>query len=124
MAKDYRHYCKQQNPKAGNAWLWAGADAVIINLMTQDPAKDERAHPQKASLKNVRGSLKALADIVADEKLTSVAIPRIATGVGGLEWSDVEPVIEETLGGLGIDIVIYDKYVPNTKADEDIKTAA
>ena len=38
MAKDFRHYCRQENPKPGHAWLWAGPERVVINLMTQAPA--------------------------------------------------------------------------------------
>ena len=26
MAKDFRHYCHQANPKPGHAWLWAGPE--------------------------------------------------------------------------------------------------
>ena len=37
MAKDFRHYCRQENPKPGHAWLWAGPERVVINLMTRIP---------------------------------------------------------------------------------------
>jgi hypothetical protein len=53
MAKDFRHYCHQENPKAGHAWLWAAPERVVINLMTQEPAPDNKAYPGKATLHNV-----------------------------------------------------------------------
>jgi O-acetyl-ADP-ribose deacetylase (regulator of RNase III) len=60
MAKDFRHYCHQEHPKAGHAWLWAGPEKVVINLMTQDAAPDEKAHPGKATAHNVSHALKEL----------------------------------------------------------------
>lgn len=124
MAKDYRHYCHQYNPKAGGIWLWAGPDAVIINLMTQEAAADERANPGKASLSNVDHALKALRKMIEDENLTSVALPRLATGVGGLAWEEVEGLIEKHLGNLDVPVMIYETYQKGVVAEEDLAKAA
>lgn len=118
MAKDFRHYCHQQNPKAGHAWLWAGPETVIINLMTQDAAPSANAHPGKATTHNVHGALRELRKIIDKEKLSSLAMPRLATGVGGLDWSDVYPLIENTLGDLDTKVFIYETYVKGKKAKE------
>ena len=118
MAKDFRHYCHQQNPKAGHAWLWAGPERVIINLMTQDPAPDNNAHPGKATTHNIIHALKELRRILQSDSISSVALPRLATGVGGLEWSDVEPLIESHLGDLDIPVVVYETYEHGVKAAE------
>lgn len=124
MAKDFRHYCHQQNPDSGAAWLWAGPEGVIVCLMTQEAAPDENAHPGKASEKHVGHALKALRKIIEDEGLSSVALPRLATGVGGLEWDAVEGLIEQHLGDLDIPVVIYETFVQGEKADEGLRKAA
>lgn len=124
MAKDFRHYCHQQNPKAGTAWLWACADRVIVNLLTQDPAPDNHSNPGKASTKHVSHALKDLRRIIEKEDLQSVALPRIATGVGGLDWADVEPLIEQHLGDLDIPVIIYETFVAETKASEKFAKAS
>jgi O-acetyl-ADP-ribose deacetylase (regulator of RNase III) len=121
MTKDFRHYCHQQNPKAGHAWLWAGPERVIINLMTQEPAPDNKAHPGKATAHNINHALKELRGIIEKEGISSIALPRLATGVGGLEWSDVEPLIEEHLGDLEIPVVIYEVYDKDQKAAEALE---
>lgn len=64
MVKDFRHFCHQENPKPGSVWFWGGADGVIINLMTQEPAPDNHAHPGKASAKYVSHALKELRRII------------------------------------------------------------
>ena len=120
MAKDFRHYCHQQNPKAGHAWLWAGPEKVIVNLMTQEPAADNNAHPGKASEKNVGHALKELNKIAQKENLKSIALPKLATGVGGLDWSDVEPLIEKHLGDLQIPVILYETFAQGKKAPEKL----
>lgn len=124
MAKDFRHYCHQQNPRAGHAWLWAGTDKVIVNLMTQDPAPDNNAHPGAASIKNVSHALKELHRLIEKENITSIALPRLATGVGGLKWDEVEPLLEQHLGGLGIPVIVYETYAKGEKAAENLSKAA
>ena len=124
MAKDFRSFCHKQNPKAGGAWLWAGAEGVIINLMAQEPAADQNAHPGKATTGNLSHALKDLRKIIEAENITSIALPKLATGVGGLDWSEVEPLIAQHLGDLDIPVVVYETYAKGEKAQENIAKAA
>ena len=120
MAKDFRHYCHQQNPKAGGVWLWAGPERVIINLMTQEPAPSKNAHPGKATSHNINHALRELRSLLEKEEISSIALPRLATGVGGLEWGDVEPLIEKSLGDLTIPVIVYETYEKGKKAAEKL----
>lgn len=124
MAKDFRHYCHQNHPKAGGAWLWAGPEGVVINLMTQEAAPDERSNPGKATAHNVDHALKELKKLIEKEKLSSIALPRLATGVGGMAWSDVEALIEKHLGDLDIPVLVYETYQKGVKAQEKLPKAA
>jgi O-acetyl-ADP-ribose deacetylase (regulator of RNase III) len=118
MAKDFRHYCHLQNPKPGHAWLWAGPERVIITLMTQEPAPNNQAHPGKATLHNVNRALRELATIIKKENIKSVALPRLASGVGGLDWDAVEPLVQQHLADVGVPVVIYEHYEAGHKAEE------
>lgn len=120
MAKDFRHYCHLQNPKAGHAWLWAGPEKVIVNLMTQEPAPSANAHPGKASVQNVAHALKELRGLIEKEEIKSVALPKLANGVGGLAWEQVEPLIEQHLGDLKIPVIVYEAYEKGAKAAENL----
>ena len=119
MHKDFHHWCHQQHPKPGSAWMWGGPNGVrIINLITQEGTLEHGSKPGKATLKSVRDSLKQLVKIIEKESITSVALPKLATGVGGLEWEKVQPVIEELLGDLDIPVYVYSKYAAGQKAVE------
>jgi O-acetyl-ADP-ribose deacetylase (regulator of RNase III) len=119
MYKDFRHYCQTFTPKTGELWAWAGAGGVrIVSLFTQEPAPRHGAKPGKATLGNVNHCLKALSTLVESEKVKSLALPRLATGVGGLDWEDVKPLIEKHLGHLSVPIYVYATYQPGVQATE------
>jgi len=124
LAKDFRHYCRIEHPKAGGIWAWGGASqdggaAVrIVNLLTQEAADNPKGRPGRASIENVGHSLRTLAHYVKEEGITSLALPRVATGVGGLEWADVKPLIERYLAELNIPVFVYTVYHKGQKAKE------
>lgn len=119
MYKDFRHYCQVAHPKPGSIWTWPAPDGRrFVNLMTQTPPASEGANPGKASVRNVKAALKELRKLIQDEKLTSLALPRLATGVGGLDWDEVKPLIEEQLGDLDIPVYLYTTYRKGVTAVE------
>lgn len=120
MAKDFRHFCHLQNPKAGEIWSWGGVGGKqIVNLMAQEPAdsRSSNSHPGKASISNLNNCLKKLADFVEEENINRIAIPRLATGVGGLDWTDVKESINKYLGDSKAEVIVYTTYVKDLKAE-------
>ena len=121
MYKDFKHACQLSEPKPGELWTWGGAGGVrIVNLLTQEPPPNHGSRPGKASVENVNHCLKALRKTIEAEKFTSVALPKLACGVGGLDWKDVKPLIQKHLGDLSIPIVVYSTYHPGVQASEKL----
>ena len=119
MHKDFHHWCRQKHPKPGEAWMWGGPGGVrIVNLLTQEGGFGQGARPEKATLKNVRDALRALTAMIASEGFTSVALPRLATGVGALDWIEVWPIVQERLGGVAVPIFVYSEYHAGAQATE------
>ncbi len=119
MHKDFHHWCHQHHPEPGDAWLWGGADQVrIVNLITQEGIDSHDHRLGKATESNVNKALKALVKIIAKENLTSIALPKLATGVGGLDWTKVWPIIETNLGELDIPVYVYSVYHQGQQAKE------
>lgn len=119
MAKDFRHYCHNAHPKPGSAWIWAGADGHrIVNLMTQEPAEGPGGRPGRASTDHVNHALRELRHIIEKEQLTSVALPRLATGVGGLDWDTVRPLMDHHLGDLATPVYVYTRFEKGVQAPE------
>lgn len=119
MYKDFRHYCQTTHPKSGQSWTWGGAEgARIISLFTQEAAFEHGAKPGKASIENVNHALRELRRVMEAEKFSSLALPRLATGVGGLNWEDVSPLIEKHLGDLPVPVYVYNTYQKGIEANE------
>lgn len=121
MYKDFRHYCQSRHPKPGELWTWGGPDGVrIVALFTQEPAYEHGSRPGKATTANVNHALKALAAECRKESWPNLALPRLATGVGGLDWSEVKPLVEKHLGDLGVPVVVYEHFHAGQVADEGL----
>jgi len=118
MYKDYRHYAQQTHPKPGEIWEWGGFGVRIFNLLTQDGTFDHGGKPGSATLANVNHCLRRLRHSIEKQDLKSLALPRLGTGVGRLDWSEVLPLIEKHLGDLPLPVFVYSTYQPGVQANE------
>jgi O-acetyl-ADP-ribose deacetylase (regulator of RNase III) len=118
---DFHRWCHQHNTKPGEAWLWTGPNNIrIVHLITQENLESPDHLHGKATLNNIRHAFSVLVKIIADEKLGSIALPRIATGVGDLDWDDVFPLIENSLDGLAIPVYVYTTYIAGKAVGEPV----
>ena len=117
--KEFRHYCQTRHPKSGELWSWTSQDGHrIVSLFTQDAAYEQGRKPGHATTAHVNHTLHALHSLVQKEKIASIALPRLACGLNGLDWSDVRPMIEHHLGALDIPVYLYTNYQKGVKATE------
>ena len=121
LAKDFRHHCHTSHPKAGDVWMWGTSNGKrVVSLLTQDEVEGERAAGKagRAHLEHVNHALRALRLLTEKEKFTSLAVPRLATGIGGLSWDEVYPMIKHVLSELTIPIYVYAEYRKGQAATE------
>ena len=119
MYKDLRHYWHNTHADPGTAWAWGTAGGPrIVALFTQDPGPAPHGHPGPARLEHVNHALKALGQLVESEQYESLALPRLATGVGRLDWKDVRPLVDHHLGGLKIPVYLYSTFHSGERAKE------
>ncbi len=118
LYKDFRHFCHVHHPASGGLWLWGGPGVRVANLFTQGEAYGHGARPGAATLEHVNAALRALRHTVEAEGFASVALPRLATGVGGLAWDDVWPLVQKHLGSLEIPVWVYTTYEAGRAGDE------
>lgn len=122
MYKDFRHYCQQTHVDAGHLWAWSGigphGPVRIISLLTQDGDYTRGAKPGRARLEHVNHALRNLAKWIEREKPTAVALPKLSTGIGGLKWEDVFPLLRQHLSKCDIPIFVYTTYQRGVRAKE------
>ena len=86
--------------------------------MTQDGEHSHGKKPDKATTANVNHCLRRLQHELEKGEIKSLALPKLATGVGGLDWNEVLPLIQSHLGGLKIPVFVYSQYQPGVQASE------
>lgn len=74
----------------------------VINVPTK------RHWKGKAKIEDIESGLRALTNALKQYGITSVAVPPLGCGNGGLNWSDVEPRIRSALGSLpGVHVFLF-----------------
>jgi O-acetyl-ADP-ribose deacetylase (regulator of RNase III) len=119
LAKDFRHYAHQSYPKPGEVWVWGSAGSLrIFNLLTQEGEHTHGAKPGHATLVNVNHCLRKLRIEIEKSGIKSLAMPKLATGVGTLDWNEVYKLIVQQLGDLPIPVYLYTTYHKGERAVE------
>jgi O-acetyl-ADP-ribose deacetylase (regulator of RNase III) len=81
--------------------------------------KTKDSHPGKATLPNINHSLRNLVkELNENDQITSLAITKISTGVGGQDWKDVKPLLEQHLSDLKIPVYVYETFQKDKTAEE------
>lgn len=80
-----------------------GRPRWIINFPTK------RHWKGKSRIEDVRSGLVDLARVIREEGIRSIAIPPLGCGLGGLDWAEVRPLIEQALGPVPeVDIHLFE----------------
>jgi hypothetical protein len=58
-------------------------------------------------LVDIQSGLVDLVRVLKDRSISSIALPPLGCGNGGLDWRDVRPLIEQALGDLPIDVCLF-----------------
>lgn len=86
----------------------------IINF----PTKKHWRH--KSQMSYLEEGLEDLLKVIRKEKISSIAIPPLGCGNGGLDWNEVRPLIEEKLNSIKstVDVIFYEPgfSIPNMRS--------
>jgi O-acetyl-ADP-ribose deacetylase (regulator of RNase III) len=89
----YRAACMAGEVKLGEMFVFdsgrLGPRHYVINFPTKAHWRDQ------SRLADVQAGLEDLVRVIQDREITSVAVPGLGCGNGGLDWDDVRPAIEQ-----------------------------
>lgn len=110
MYKEYVRLCEEGKIKPGEPYYYTDLTGTsIINF----PTKEHWRSPSKLSY--IRAGLDWIVKNYEELRLTSIAIPALGCGCGGLKWEIVGPVVYEKLKDIPLDIELYAPYGTHPK---------
>lgn len=105
--KAYSHACKQKQVMTGKMFITETGELMGPRWIVNFPTKQHwRTNSRMVWIEE---GLQDLRHFLLAERVSSVAIPPLGAGNGGLNWPDVQVRIESVLGDLqAIDILVYE----------------
>ena len=101
MNAEYVNKCRRNELIPGQLYCYKTADKFIINFPTKNKWRE------KSKMEYIVSGLDALIEVIKINKITSIAIPPLGSGNGGLIWQEVKEIILQKLKKLSQDIDIY-----------------
>ena len=98
---DYLNKCKSGEIKIGSPALYKSTDQWVLNF----PTKDDWRQPFK--IEYISAGLKTFVDKYEEWGITSIALPALGSGLGGLPWPKVEKLMVNHLSKCKIPVHIY-----------------
>lgn len=107
MFKAYARACRDGGVQLGSMWVWPTASLEGPRLIINFPTKGHWR--SRSRLADIQGGLTDLQRVITEYEITSIALPPLGCGNGGLDWAAVRPIIEYALGALaGVDVHLFE----------------
>lgn len=105
--KAYASACSKDMVKPGKMFVYKTGALIGPEYIINFPTK--RHWRGKSRIEDIESGLKHLVTVIDELNIKSIAIPPLGAGLGGLKWSDVKKLIENSLSEFkSVDITIYE----------------
>ncbi len=108
--ENFRHYekaCKASEVQPGRMFTVATGSLLNPRYIINFPTK--RHWRNNSKIEDIKNGLVALVQQVERLDITSIAMPALGCGNGGLNWADVKPLIESAFAQLpDVQVIIFE----------------
>lgn len=105
MAQEYQTLCADNRFHLGDVFAWSDEVVTIYNLAVQENWKS------RAQLAALKRALLHMVEIAPRAGVKRIGLPRLGTGLGGLDWQRVRSVLQEIGDSTEVELVVFDKFV-------------
>lgn len=96
--KAYEVACKRQAVQPGSMFVFETGQLTPPRFIINFPTK--RHWRGKSRIEDIEAGLVDLARVIREKGIRSIAIPPLGSGLGGLDWEQVRPRIEQALSAM------------------------
>ena len=117
IIEDFAQLRSETPPQPGSLWTWrSGTGPRVVSLFIRAAADNHRG---TAKVEWIDQALAQLRELALRENFRSLALPKIGTGAGDLDWREVKPLIQKHLGDLPAKVFLYTIFNPLIAGVED-----
>ena len=105
--KAYAGACKREEVRPGRMFVFETGQLTNPRYIINFPTK--RHWRGKSRIEDIESGMKALVEEIRARDIRSIAMPPLATDLGGLRWQDVRPLIETSMQELeDIQVIVFE----------------
>lgn len=105
--KVYEKACNHNEVSTGKMFIYSTGSLFGVKYIINFPTK--KHWKEKSKMEYIREGLDDLIQVIKDHHITSIALPPLGCGNGGLDWEKVKPLIVDKLSKLtDLKIIIYE----------------
>ncbi len=105
--KEYKQACDEGSIEPGKMFIYSIGKLFNPKYIINFPTK--RHWKGKSNIQDIKSGLIALKEDIKRYEIKSIAIPPLGCGLGGLDWNEVKPLIEQTFKDLtDVEFIIYE----------------
>jgi len=121
MFKAYKKACDRGDVQLGKMWVWHNSSFEGPRHIVNFPTKGHWRSGSK--LADIEAGLVDLVAVIDALDISSIALPPLGCGNGGLDWSVVRPIIDEHLGTLrSVEIQLFEPKGSPASRDMIVRT--
>ncbi len=103
----YAAACERHEVQPGRMFVFETGQLTNPRYIINFPSK--RHWRGKSRIEDIKTGLESLAEEIKQRGIRSIAMPPIATDLGGLQWETVAPLIENALASIeDVDIIVFE----------------
>ena len=118
--KAYADACKRNEVTPGKLFVFETGQLTPPRYIVNFPTK--RHWRGRSRIEDIEAGLKSLVTFIQTKAIRSIALPPLGSGLGGLDWKVVRPLIEEALRPYeDVQVFVYEpieKLASETQSDQ------
>ncbi|MDY7106778.1 MAG: macro domain-containing protein [Actinomycetota bacterium] len=120
MFRAYERACRDGDVQLGQMFVFDAGQLVRPRWIINFPTK--KHWRSRSKLSDIAAGLDELRRTIEKLDLSSIAVPPLGCGNGGLDWSDVGPLILEKLDGVDAEVRVFAPAGPPAAAEMPVRT--
>lgn len=104
--KAYQRACKKGEVRPGAMFVHETGNLTGPRYIINFPTK--RHWRGNSRMEDIDAGLRSLVEWLSKLQVRSVALPPLGCGLGGLDWQEVRPRIEQALSNEGVEVRLYE----------------